>query len=132
MPGRDTELKNSTYEVFIGALSVLSIANIFFVLAIQDEVVDSVVVLIDGLLSLVFLADFTFRLFSADNKRHYFFRQFGWADLAASMPLPQAKILRLFRIFRAFRLLRAQGPGQMAKDFIENRAQSALLSSSCS
>jgi voltage-gated potassium channel len=127
MDERHEELKNSTYEVFIGALSVLSIANILLVIAIQDEVVDDVIILIDGLLSLVFLADFLFRLATAENRGRYFFRQFGWADLAASIPLPQAKILRVFRLFRAYRLLRAYGPANMAHDFIDNRAQSALL-----
>ncbi len=127
MATRDSELKNSTYEIFIGALSVLSITNIFLIVLAQDDVVDSVIILIDVLLSLVFLADFAYRFLSAENRRHYFFRQFGWADLAASLPFPQAKFLRVFRIFRAYRLLRAYGPANMLSEFIENRAQSALL-----
>jgi voltage-gated potassium channel len=127
MAARDSELKNSTYEVFIGALSVLSITNIVLIYAAQDEVIESVIILIDALLSLVFLSDFAYRIVSAQDRRRYFFRQFGWADLAASLPLPQAKLLRLFRIFRAFRLLRAYGPTNMLREFIENRAQSALL-----
>jgi voltage-gated potassium channel len=112
----------------MGALSVLSIVNIFLVLAIRDDVVDSVIVIMDGILSLIFLADFAFRVLSAESKSHYFWRQFGWADLAASIPLPQAKLLRAFRVFRAVRLLRQRGPEQMLHDFIDNRAQSALLS----
>jgi voltage-gated potassium channel len=122
------ELKNPTYEVFIGALSILSIVNLLLVLIIQDDVVKSVIVIMDGILSLIFLSDFAFRFFTAESKSVYFFRQFGWADLAASLPLPQAKLLRLFRIFRAARLLRARGPDQMLHDFIDNRAQSAMLS----
>jgi voltage-gated potassium channel len=127
MATRSNELKNSTYEVFIGALSVLSIVNIFLYFVIPDDAVESVVLIIDGILSLIFLTDFTLRLFTAESKRHYFFRQFGWADLAASIPLPQAKILRLFRIFRAYRLMREYGPSNMLADFVDNRAQSALL-----
>jgi voltage-gated potassium channel Kch len=122
------ELKNATYEVFMGALSVLSIINIFLVLASRDDVVDGVIVIMDGILSLIFLADFAFRILTAESKPQYFFRQFGWADLAASIPLPQAKFLRLFRVFRAVRLLRRRGPDQMVRDFVDNRAQSALLS----
>jgi voltage-gated potassium channel len=124
----NSELKNPTYEVFMGALSILSIVNLFLALAIQDEVVDGVIVIMDGILSLIFLSDFAFRILSADSKKEYFFRQFGWADLAASLPLPQAKILRAFRVFRAVRLLRQRGPEQMLNEFIDNRAQSALLS----
>jgi voltage-gated potassium channel Kch len=121
------ELKNSTYEIFIAALSVLSIVNIALVTLAQDDAVDGVIIIIDIFLSLVFLCDFLFRFLTAESRREYFFRQFGWADLAASLPLPQAKILRLFRIFRATRLLRQYGPAKMVQDFAENRAQSALL-----
>jgi voltage-gated potassium channel len=122
------ELKSATYEVFIGALSILSIVNIFLALAVQDEVVRSVIVIMDALLSLIFFSDFAYRLFTAESRSQYFFRQFGWADLAASIPLPQAKLLRLFRVFRAVRLLRKRGPDQMIRDFLDDRAQSALLS----
>src|SRR5262245_41019817 len=121
------ELKSATYEVFIGALSVLSIANIFLLLLVHDDVVDSVVVIMDAILSLIFLSDFAFRLLTAESKPKYFLRQFGWADLAASIPLPEVKILRLFRVFRAARLLRERGPDEMVHDFVDNRAQSALL-----
>jgi len=122
------ELKNAAYEVFMGALSILAIVNLFLVLAIRDDVVESVVVIMDLILSLIFLADFTFRFLTAGSRRRYFFRQFGWADLATSIPIPEAKVLRSFRVFRAVRLLRQQGPDKLVHDFIDNRAQSALLS----
>ena len=123
-----TELKNTTYELFIGALSVLSIINLLLYYLISNPVVSGVVVIIDGLLSLIFLVDFLFRFFSAGSKSRYFFSQFGWADLLASLPLPQAKILRVFRIIRAGRLMGKQGGRHMLREFLGNRAQSALLS----
>ena len=43
------------------------------------------------------------------SKSGYFFKQFGWADLLASLPLPQFKILRVFRLVRVYRLLREVG-----------------------
>jgi voltage-gated potassium channel Kch len=122
------ELKDATYEVFIGALSILSIVNIFLLAAARDEVVEGVILIMDGILSLIFLADFAFRILTVESKSQYFVRQFGWADLAASIPLPQAKILRIFRLIRAVRLLRRRGPDQVVRDFVDNRAQSALLS----
>ena len=39
----------------------------------------------------------------------------GWADLLASLPVQQLKVLRVFRLVRVFRLLRANGaPTDMA------------------
>ena len=81
----------------------------------------------NGLLSVIFLADFTYRLFTAESKSRYFFRQFGWADLLASLPFEQAKILRVFRLVRVFRLLRAYGIKNIARSLIKDRAGSALL-----
>ena len=121
------ELKDTTYELFIGALSVLSIINLFLYYLIDNPIVSGVVIIVDGLLSLIFLVDFLFRLFSADSKTRYFFAQFGWADLLASLPFPQAKVLRLFRIYRAGRLMGKRGARHMVREFLGNRAQSALL-----
>ena len=43
---------------------------------------------------------------TAPGRGAYFFRHFGWADLLASLPFPQFKILRVFRVVRVVRLLR--------------------------
>jgi voltage-gated potassium channel len=123
-----TELKNSTYELFVAALSILSIANLILRYLIPSRDLDTVVAVMDGILSIVFLADFLHRLFTARSKSRYFFRQFGWADLLASLPFPRLKLLRLFRIFRAARLLRRYGVRRMVHEFVSNRAGSALFS----
>jgi voltage-gated potassium channel Kch len=122
------ELKNTTYEAFIGVLSVLSIANIAFIYLARSDQVDAVVTIMNGLLSVIFLADFTFRFVTAREDRwRYFFREFGWADLVASVPIPQFKILRVFRLFRAYRLGKEYGIRNMMRTFWAERAQSALL-----
>lgn len=121
------ELKNSTYELFIGALSILSLINLIIYFVSSDSTLIGVVAGIDTILSIVFLVDFLYRFFSANSKTDYFIRQFGWADLLASLPLPQMKILRLFRIVRAGRLMRQYGPVNMVRNLVENRADSALL-----
>src|SRR3954466_2347607 len=90
--GAGDELKNTTYELFIAALSILSIFNLFFVLVARVPDVDGVVVIMNGLMSFIFLGDFSYRLFTTSSKSTYFFRQFGWADLLASLPFPQAKL----------------------------------------
>ncbi len=82
--------------------------------------------IVDLLLSLIFLADFSYRLFTAESKRRYFFRQLGWLDFLGSLPLPQAKIARLGRVIRASLLLRELGIKQVVGEFIHSRAESAV------
>ena len=121
------ELKNTGYEIFIGILSILSIFNLVLLFAISDEALDTVLWVMDGILSAIFLADFTYRLFTTESKTTYFFRRFGWADLLASLPVQQVKILRVFRLARVFRLLREYGVKNVARNLLEDRAGSALL-----
>jgi voltage-gated potassium channel len=122
-----SELKNTTYELFIGALSVLSLINLVLLILVRVPEVRQIVVYMDGIISVIFLADFTYRLFTADSKSRYFFRQAGWADLLGSLPFPGLKILRLFRVFRAWRLMRQGGGRRVLRTFLANRAQSTLL-----
>lgn len=123
---RKEELKSTNYEIFILMLSLLSIVNwiLYFILTDQDVV--RVILIVDLILSAIFLADFLYRLFTAESKRRYFFRQLGWLDLLASLPLPQVKIARLGRIIRAFILLRELGFRQVIGEFFHNRASSAV------
>ncbi len=121
------ELKHAGYEIFVGILSVLSIVNIVLLYAVEDPNLDSVLRVMNILLSAIFLADFTYRLLTAESKSRYFFRQFGWADLLASLPFEQVKILRVFRLVRVFRLLREYGVKNITRSLVEDRAGSALL-----
>jgi voltage-gated potassium channel len=123
---RDNELENTGYEIFIAILSVLSILNIVLLIVIDDPNLDVVLYVMNVLLSVVFLADFMFRLLTTDSKSRYFFREFGWADLLASLPFEQAKILRIFRLVRVLRLLRAYGAKNIARSLLRDRAGSAL------
>ncbi len=121
------ELKNMGYEIFIGILSILSIVNIVMIYIAEDTNLDTVISVMNGLFSLIFLGDFIYRLFTAQSKSHYFFQQFGWADLLASLPFPQAKALRIFRLVRVFRLLREHGINTIGRTLVKDRAGSALL-----
>jgi voltage-gated potassium channel len=126
---RPKELKNLGYEIFIGALSVLSIINLVLAYAfLQDQSLQYVVYIMNAVFMPIFLADFFYRFFTAESKTGYFFRQFGWADLLSSLPLPQAKILRLFRLWRVIRLVRNFGLRNLVRELIDNRAGNALLS----
>src|SRR6476661_2690768 len=93
-----TELKSMGYEIFVGILSLLSIANLMLVYVVDEPSLDTVLLAMNALLSTIFLADFAYRLFTAAAKGEYFLRGFGWADLLASLPVAQVKILRVFRL----------------------------------
>lgn len=120
------ELKSAAYEIFVGLLSILSIVNIVLLYAIDDANLNAVLQAMNLLFSAIFLIDFTFRLMTAESKMNYFFRGFGWADLLASLPVEQVKILRLFRIVRVYRLLRAYGIRNIIGSLVKDRAGSAL------
>jgi hypothetical protein len=121
-----SELKSTGYEIFVGILSVLSIVNLVLIVAFQDESLETVLWVMNALFSLIFLIDFTYRIFTAPSAAAYFFRHFGWADLLASLPFPQLKILRVFRLIRVYRLLRDVGPRAIVRTLIRDRAGSAL------
>ena len=122
------ELKNTAYEIFIGALSILSIGNLVLMYVIAgDTALELVLSVMNALFSAIFLGDFIYRISTAPKASRYFFRGFGWADLLASLPFPQFKILRLFRLLRVFRLLRELGPRTVWTTLIHDRANSALM-----
>jgi len=120
--------KNTNYELFIFALSILSILNIFLDIITPGKEVSEVIFVIDLILSFIFLMDFLYRLSTAESKRDYFFKQWGWLDLIGSIPLPRAKIARLARIIRAVRLMREFGLRSLLREFASDRAGSAVYS----
>ncbi|NTU84483.1 MAG: potassium channel family protein [Chloroflexales bacterium] len=116
------------YELFIAALSILSIANLVIgYLWIADEGLQTILNVINAIFLPIFLGDFVWRLLHASPKGAYFFRGFGWADLLSSLPLTQTKILRVFRLWRVGRFVREFGVGNLWRDFIRHRADNTLL-----
>jgi voltage-gated potassium channel len=122
------ELKNPGYEIFIAGLSILSIVNLVLLYVLQDAALDSVLFSMNGVLSLILFIDFCSRMWTAESRSGYFLRGFGWADLFASLPLPQLKVLRLFRLARVYRLLQQYGARNIGRSLLRERAGSALLS----
>lgn len=121
------ELKPVGYELFIGALSVLSIFNLILLLVLQtDQSLRYVVGIINAIVFPIFLFDFFYRFFTTESKSTYFFRKFGWADLLSSLPFPNVKIFRIFRLWRVLRLIMEFGAKNLWREFINNRAENAL------
>jgi voltage-gated potassium channel len=125
-PARSAELSNPGYELFVLALSVLSIVNLVLVMPFSplDSQQQDVVLTVDAVLTIVFLGDFAHRLLKAESKRAYFFRGGGWLDLIGSLPL--LRVFRIFRVLRVGRLLREFGVGAFVQWLVRERAQSAL------
>lgn len=124
--GRDfQDLKDPGYEIFIIAVSVLSVVNLvlLYVPGLDPDAVN-VIEIINFFLTVIFLGDFVYRLFSASSKTHYFFRDWGWADLLASVPA--LRILRVFRIFKAYRLMSKYGAQNIFAQLKKHRAESVL------
>lgn len=122
------ELKGIGYELFIGALSILSIINLFALIIFSGDLnITTVLGIMNAIMFPIFLGDFFYRLFTAEHKGGYFFRGFGWADLLSSLPFPNVKILRLFRLWRVYRLFKEFGVSNLVHEFITQRAQNALL-----
>jgi voltage-gated potassium channel len=121
-------LRNPGYEIFIAALSVLSILNLVLLYLVQDAELDFVLMVMNLILTIIFLIDFLVRFRAAPSKSGYFWHAYGWADLLASLPFSQVKIFRLFRLVKVYRLLKDYGAKNIARSLVKDRAGSALLS----
>lgn len=121
------QLKDTNYELFIIMLSLLSIFNFTWSRLALDSDIQDVLYFINLLLSAIFLVDFLFRLFTAESKRRYFVREFGWLDFLTALPFAIVKIARLLRVIITFRLLRQSGARRMLREFLFDRAGSAIL-----
>lgn len=117
--------KELGYEIFIAAVSVLSVFNTALVVipGIDPDAVN-VVNIINLCLTIIFLFDFGYRISTAESRSYYMIRNWGWADLLAC--LPGLRFLRLFRIFKAYRLLQENGTKKIIDHLSYNRAESAL------
>ncbi|MGL4651784.1 MAG: ion transporter [Caldilineaceae bacterium] len=123
-----SELKAIGYELFIGALSVLSILNLFLLFIYNgSQEIENVLLVMNTILTPIFLGDFVYRLLTAESRSTYFWRGFGWADLLSSLPFARAKFLRFFRLWRVIRLFVKFGLRNLVRQFVTHRAENALL-----
>ena len=115
------------YELFIVALSALSLFNVAIAILPVDHEVKEVARIIDLFLALIFMADFAGRLYLARPRRAYFIDRQGWADLLGSLPLPYLRVFRVVRLVRAVHRVEAMGGRKVVRELIVERHQTALL-----
>lgn len=119
--------KVSSYELFMAGLSILSIINVALAALFDNSsYVYGVLIIMNIPISMFFFVDFVRRLEQADSKYQYFFKDFGWADLLASIPFQELKLFRVFRIIKAYRLITAVGIRNIKKQLQQDWATSAL------
>jgi voltage-gated potassium channel len=111
----DDEMKGTAYEIFILAISLLSIVNLVLEAALPwGSEPWQLILYVDAGMTLIFLADFVYRLSTASSRVHYLGRGGGVLDLLSCTP--GLRILRLFRVVRAVRIIRRLGGPRMLVD----------------
>ena len=123
----EQRLKNPSYEIFMGLLSILSIFNMILLIILDDPTLGAVLALVNIVLVIFFAMDFLIRFIAASSKSHYFFREYGWADMLSSLPFSQTNILRLFRLIKVYRLIKDYGVRNIGRAIVKDRADSALF-----
>src|SRR5512136_3498123 len=113
------------YELFIAAVSILSVFNMVlaYIPGVDQDAIN-VVYIINAVLTLLFIYDFGLRLATAPSRSDYFLRNYGWADLLAI--IPALRIFRLFRIYKAYRLVKKHGTNFILDYLSNNRAEAAV------
>jgi voltage-gated potassium channel len=115
------------FDLFVLLLSIVSLLNIVLAVLLRREDIVNVVLVVDGVLSVVFLGDFLLRLHRAPSKRGYFIGGLGWLDLLGSLPFPGLRLARIFRVVRVGRDVRHYGLRNLVGAAAQDRAGNALL-----
>ena len=129
LAGIERDRKGTVYELFILLLSILSIANTLVLalswIAGKSGPASEVVLSVEASITPMFLADFAYRLLTADSRGAYVVRRFGWADLVAAVPI--LRILGVVRVVRVIRSYRLEGAEQLIAEFRAARALATFL-----
>ncbi len=96
-------------EVIMGILAVMSLASVGYehflhpALRVVDDIAN-----LDIIIALIFLSDYFWLLYKAENKVKFIFGE--WYLLLASIPIVDswAEGLKALRLFKLFRLVRAE------------------------
>jgi len=126
--------RGNAYNLFILVLTVLSLVIMVAIVLPVNSATQSLLILYDNLICLVFLYDFVSNLRRAQSKRDYFVGRRGWLDLLGSIPsfgvlklTVLFRLARLSRLTRITRLMRTQDKKAIIADILENRGQYAVF-----
>lgn len=128
----DSELKragftrSTSYEIFILAISLLSYINIVLLLWMPQGQPRNVIYIVDTVVAGIFFIDFVTRFAKAENRKRYFFKEFGWSDLLSAVPFSAFNIFRIFRITRFLRFMRKEGGKRVLGSLLKKIPEAAL------
>jgi voltage-gated potassium channel len=126
----ERELRHAGYECFILALTMLSLVNLVLLLILPNAETREIIRVVDGGLTIVFLADFAYRLLRGPTrreKREYLVTRWGWLDFVGSLPYPVLRPARLVRVVHVGRLLTDQGAERLGRGLLRDLAGNTLL-----
>jgi voltage-gated potassium channel len=116
----------TTYALFIGVLTIMSLANMVLLVFTDTGPVHDILFGADALFCLIFLVDFAISLYRAPSKIGYLWPS-GLLDFLGSIPATGVlRALRIFRLQRVYKLMAESGPRAIARDFLNRRAEAAL------
>jgi voltage-gated potassium channel len=121
------EKQLTNWDVLILFLSIFSIVALALDVFLPNGIgVREILRIFDFAVCMIFLADFFWRLGSAESKTNYL--KWGWIDLISSIPsLEFFRVGRFFRIFLIFRLFRTfRSARELCLFLYRNRSQGAL------
>jgi len=124
-PGKREDLKSASYEFFMLAMAILSIANLPLLILYPFESQSWYLVFtIEAVLTAFFVFDFAYRLKTAPSRWGYFFHEKGFLDLLSC--IPALRIFRLFRIVRAVRIVRNLGGPSVLRELRQQLASGVV------
>lgn len=119
--------RNANYEVFIAAITLLSVLNTLIWVFWRSSSWADVAVTMDVVLAIILLADFVERFRRAPSKLDYLIIDWGWADFLGSLPFPGLRFLRVFRLIQVVRRLRRLGLDYLKAHAYLRFSESSLL-----
>ena len=124
----ESHLNRANYELFIVMLTFLSLFNLIVYFLVNDNNIEQLALLMNTILSMIFLLDFLARLRTAPGKKQYFIKEFGWMELVGSIPIPGFILLRIKHVVQVIRGVSRVGGREILRQIVANRADTAILS----
>jgi len=117
---------NTTYELFIGVMILFSLLVVGLIFLLPGTSASrEILLVVDTVTCLIFLADFFRSLIRAPRKWVYL--RWGWLDLLGSIPgIPILRLARLHRLSQVVRVIRQEKRGKIFRRLAQHRAESAL------
>ena len=99
----------SGFDFLLFAISLLSLVNMVLLVLMVRSNSRSVILIVDGVVSLFFLGNFINRFWTSHNRRTYLAHEGGWLDLVAAIPVPGFRLARIGHVRRGMRNIRRYG-----------------------